>query len=289
MDVAVAPDLGIDVGPYRLIELVEKGSFSSVYQAKHRFLGTIHAMKMVHPEVDKAVVDALAQEARIQARIVHRHVARVTDGGSWRGRIYLVLDWVPGKDLEQLIDGDGLGGVGDRLRLFRGLVRGVHAMHRRHVVHRDLKPSNVMVREVGRRREAVVIDFHLAKILTPGAAPEPVGLSREFATLGTPGYMAPEQVTSVGSVDTRADLFSLGAILYEMVSGQPAFVEDDEHDLFLKGRLERYVPLADVVPGVDPELCDMVTSLLKADPTRRLGSARRLLLALDAHLSRRGS
>jgi len=279
-------DLGIDVGPYRLMELVEKGSFSSVYRARHRFLGTIHAMKMVHPEQDKAVVNALAQEGRIQARIVHRHVCRVTDAGSWRNRIFLVLDWVPGADLEQLLEADGLGDRVQRVKLFRGLVRGVHAMHRRHVVHRDLKPSNVMVRELGRRREAVVIDFHLAKILTPGRKPEPWGLSREYATLGTPGYMAPEQVTAVGSVDTRADLFSLGAILYELLCERPAFVEDEHHDLFLAAKLHHYVPLSEVLTQPDPELSSLVDRLLRAEPAERLGSARRLLLALDHWLHR---
>jgi len=246
-------------------------------------------MKLAQAHQDKVLVEALAQEGRIQARVVHRHVARVTDGGVFHDRVYLVLDWVTGADLEDLMDARALGSLVDRVRLFRGLARGVHAMHRRHVVHRDLKPSNVMVREVGRRREAVVIDFHLAKILTPGAAPAPWGISREFSTLGTPGYMAPEQVTAVGEVDTRADLFSLGAIFYEMLSGRPAYEQDDEHDLYLAARLERYTPLQEVVRGIDQELAGLVNSLLRADPARRLGSARRLLLALDQWLSRQRS
>lgn len=274
-------DLGVDIGPFRLLSLVDKGEFAAVYKAQHRFLGTHHAMKVLHPDQEAAIQDALALEARIQARIIHRHVARVTDAGSWRGRLYVVLDWVEGSSLADLIDQRRILSVGHALDLFRGLARGVHAMHRRHVVHRDLKPSNVLVRQVGRREEAVVIDFGLAKVLRPGEAPRPEGLSVEFHTLGTPEYMAPEQVGNAGEVDARADLFSLGVILYELLSNRLPFEANELGDAFLSSRVGRYRPIQEWVPDLDPRVVTLVDMLLTPDVDRRLGSARLLLLELD--------
>jgi eukaryotic-like serine/threonine-protein kinase len=274
-------DLGIDIGPYRLLKLIDKGKFAAVYQAQHRFLGTVSAIKMLNPGQDTPFQDALAKEARIQARIVHRHVARVVDAGSWRGRLYLVMDWVEGPLLSQMIDNKEIRDVDHALSLFQGLVRGVHAMHRRLVVHRDLKPTNVMVRQIGRREEPVVIDFGLAKILRPGEAPRAEGLSVEFHTLGTAEYMAPEQVTNAGEVDQRADLFSLGVILYELLTGAVPFCEQDGVDVYLASRCGQYRPIRERNPDVSETLAALCDQLLLPDVDARLGSARVLLLEID--------
>jgi len=281
-------DLGIDIGPYRLLCLVDKGEFAAVYRARHRFLGTICAVKMLHPDQDTPIEDALAKEARIQARIVHRHVARVIDAGSWRGRLYLVMDWVEGPLLASVVDEGLVKGPAHAIDLFRGLARGVHAMHRRHVVHRDLKPSNVMVRILNRREEAVVIDFGLAKVLRPGVAPKAEGLSVEFHTLGTPEYMAPEQVANAGEVDQRADLFSLGVVLYELMTGDVPFHQQNEGglDTYMAAKKGDYVRLRDKVTGLPEEIYRLSEGLLLPDPDQRRGTAREVLLELDRLRSR---
>lgn len=281
-------DLGIDIGPYRLLCLIDKGEFATVYKARHRFLGTICAVKMLHPDQDTALEDALAKEARIQARIVHRHVARVIDGGSWRGRLYLVMDWVEGPLLATMIDEGMVRDATHAVDLFRGLTRGVHAMHRRHVVHRDLKPSNVMVRQLNRREESVVIDFGLAKVLRPGEAPKAEGLSVEFHTLGTPEYMAPEQVANAGEVDQRADLFSLGVVFYELLTGDVPFALQGVGalDIYLAAKAGKYERLRDCRPGLPEQLYALSEHLLQPDPDQRQGSAREVLLELDRLRSR---
>ncbi len=276
-------DLGIDIGPYRLLTMVDKGEFAAVYKAQHRFLGTIVGVKMLLPDQDTPIEEALAQEARIQARIVHRHVARVFDAGSWRGRLYLVMDWVEGPLLATMIDEGQIKDPAHAIDLFRGLVRGVHAMHRRHVVHRDLKPSNVLVRDLGRREEPVLIDFGLAKILRPGEEPKAAGLSMEFRTLGTPEYMAPEQLARAGEVDMRADLFSLGVVLYELLTGDVPFHQEGESglDCYMAARAGQYEKLRERLPGLPEAVYTMSEQLLKPNPSDRPASAREMLLELD--------
>jgi serine/threonine-protein kinase len=161
-------------------------------------------------------------------------------------------------------------------------------MHRRHVVHRDLKPSNVMVRQVNRREESVVIDFGLAKVLRPGEAPKAEGLSMEFHTLGTPEYMAPEQVANAGEVDQRADLFSLGIVFYELLTGDVPFAQhgDEGLDIYLAARAGKYVRLRERRPGLPERLYALSEQLLLPDPEQRQGSARDVLLELDRLRSR---
>ncbi len=268
------------VGPYSVSRQVAQGPFSSVFRARHDVLNTEHAVKVANPTMRDAIGVAMLLGAELQARVVHPNVVQVTDAGHHAGRPWYAMAWSPGTTLAEWID-RGRVRPSRVAAIFRGVVRGLCAIHRIGVVHRDLTPTNVLMVERGSRVAPRITDLGLAKVVQLGAPPRAEGLSCEYSTLGTPGYMAPEQFENAGHVDHRADLFSLGAILYELVSGQPAF--DDEEEMMVFARVGRgdYTPLGDLDIDVSPRVVELVDALLQVDPDDRPESAEAVMVQLS--------
>lgn len=244
---------------YVLGPLLGAGGAARVYRAHDERLGVPVALKVL-THVTPTARARLQQEASVQAALRHPHVVAVTDTlevGTWPA---LVMELVEGPTLEELIATAPLP-LPEALDLYRGVLEGVAAAHARGLVHRDLKPGNILVARVGRRLIAKVTDFGLAKVLVGG-----VGTTRTGAIMGTPRYMAPEQVLDSKQVDTAADVWALGAILYELVTGRPAF--DGEETLAVFNRIAQgaYTPLP---PDVDPVLAALITDALSVDPALR--------------------
>ena len=206
----------------------------------------------------------------------------VTDVVDHEGGIGLLMEYVEGFSLEDCLAGGPMA-LDDALSTFRQVVAGVGAAHAAGVTHRDLKPANILLTTDGNQVVAKVTDFGIAKVLREGEAPT---MTRAGVTMGTPGYMAPEQISDSATADHRADIFALGAILYEMIAGVPALRESDVLATMNRTASGTYVPLSQLVPDVPEVVNWAVDGALEPDRRGRIQTCRDLARTLfgDADL-----
>ena len=263
------------IGSFSIERELGSGGMGVVLLGRHATLERRAVLKRLRPElaVSEELVERFAREARAAAAVHHQNVVAVYDWISWRGEHYIAQEYVDGVDLRAALA--RVGRLPWRIAALVALdvARGLEAIHARGTVHRDLKPANVLL---GRGGEVKIADFGVALESTAD------GLTRPGTTLGTPPYVAPEQLMGERS-DTRADLFAFGVVLYELLTGAPPFREpgEDESDTLLerisRGRFEGVRRAA---PDTPRWLVRCVHSLLRARPRRRPASVqivRRLL------------
>ena len=268
---------GAVLGRYRLLEPLGTGGLAVVYRARHETLGSEHALKMLRvatPSIQRRLVN----EGRVQARLRHPNVVTVHDVLESPQGPVLVMDIVDGPALDEWL-AENEPTLEQALRLFRDIVAGVAAAHAHGVVHRDLKPANILLQ--GAELTARVTDFGLAKALQVDGFGDNRKATRPGVTMGTPAYMAPEQIRDAKTVDERADLFSLGCILYELMCGRPAFTGEDNMEIFSAVSLSDYPRPQSVVPGLPNSVRDAIEGLLQADANDRIPDCQTLLTVLD--------
>jgi tetratricopeptide (TPR) repeat protein/TolB-like protein/predicted Ser/Thr protein kinase len=263
---------------YRVIRLIGKGGMGIVYQVHDLELDREIAMKLILGPLseDPAILERFRREVHLASKITHRNVLRVYDLGESDGVKFLTMELVPGRDLGKLLREEKLLALPRALHFFRQIAEGLAAAHEQQVLHRDLKPQNILVDETDR---VYITDFGLAKTL--GLS----DLTHTGASLGTPHYMSPEQVRSE-KVDERTDLYSLGVILYEMLTGCMPFDGVSPLEVALQRLHREPTPAIARNPAVPPYLDAMVRKCLALDPSRRYGSAREILADLDAQTVR---
>ncbi|MCB9663884.1 MAG: protein kinase [Alphaproteobacteria bacterium] len=261
---------GATLGPGELLDrfevegVVGRGGMATVYRVRHVHLHTLHALKVLDVSSEDEH-QRLLQEGRTQAALRHPNVVAVTDVVPVGRALGLVMDLVQGPDLRLWLN-DRLAPLDEVDALAEGLFAGVAAAHGAGVVHRDLKPGNILLDPSGGRIVPRITDFGLAKLLDAGARSV---LTRSGITLGTPAYMAPEQIGGSSRVDHRADLFALGAVLYELTTGHPAFEGDDLVSLLSAVSQGRHRPVQEVRPEVPPRLRAALEGALQTDPDAR--------------------
>ncbi len=265
---------------YRLLQRIYEGEYTLVFIALHDLLGSQLAVKMLRPDAPPELGKALIQEGRIQTVVVHPYVVRVTDAFMMHGQPVLAMEYVKGESMADYLDA-GPVPVELAVPLMRRIVRGVRAIHKRGIVHRDLKPENILLAVQGRQLRPRVTDFGFAKVLEQGKDPKPHGLSVSYRFIGTPEYMAPEQVDDPGRVDTRADLFSLGAMFYEMLTGKVCFEAPEETEILYRAARGEYVRLDELMPDLSPRIASIVHDLLEPRVERRIQSAKEVARRLD--------
>ncbi|MEM8711380.1 MAG: serine/threonine-protein kinase, partial [Planctomycetota bacterium] len=304
------------VGPYRILDSIGSGGFGLVYLAEQ--LSPVQrevALKVLRPGMDSSeILDRFEAEKSALSRMDHPGIANVLDAGTTdSGRPFFAMEYVPGEPITRFADASRLT-VEDRLRLFALVCDAVQHAHQKGVLHRDLKPSNVLVRRVDGRPRPKVIDFGVAKALDGdvlGRDPLDGASSprtRAGALVGTLEYMAPEQASGAltrGAVDSRADIYSLGVLLYELLSGrlpieprssarasgtdvvrallegEPLPLDASVDDEIARSRRESAVSLKRTLSG---ELDWIVQRALEKDPERRYASASELALDLRRYL-----
>jgi len=209
--------IGKEIGEYRITEHISDGGMASVYRAEHKLLGNLAAVKILNPvlSTDPEIRERFLQEARIQIALQHTNIVRVLNAYSTEEYSALVLELVEGQSLDKVLKRRGKLPVDEALTIFKQVLDAVGHAHEKGVIHRDLKPSNIMVCADG---SAKVTDFGIAKVLGD------TKLTRTGTSMGSPDYMSPEQVLGKKDIDHRTDIYSLGATLYEMLTGRPPFV-----------------------------------------------------------------
>jgi serine/threonine protein kinase len=275
----LAPGTRID--RYVVEQLIGRGGMAVVYRVRHAQLGSLHALKVLTLQ-SEAVQERLMREGRAQSSLRHPNIVPVTDVVVANGCPALVMELVEGPSLAQLLASTRLTLEQSDL-LARGILRGMAEAHRQGLVHRDLKPGNVLIALHDGELTPKITDFGLAKSVadTLGDGVDP---TKTGQTMGTAPYMAPEQVFDAKNIDARADIFSLGAVLYEMVTGEQAFSGDNQLVVFNAVIEGRYPPPTTLVEDLPPRMDSAIGAALTVDADERVGTCEQLL-----HLWREGA
>jgi serine/threonine-protein kinase len=267
-------------GRYRIEKLLGSGGMGSVYRAEHVHMRKAVAIKVLHREMTylPEVVARFEREAVAAARIEHPNVAAATDFGRLDdGAFYLVLEYVEGQSLRALMKEVKRLPSERALHIARQIAEALSAAHSAGIVHRDLKPDNVMLFERDEDTDFVkVLDFGIAKLSVEGGGQQQP-LTQLGSIFGTPDYMAPEQAQGL-PVDARADLYTLGVLLYEMVAGKTPFTDDDMVVVLTRQLTMDPPPLP---ADVEPPLELLIRTLLAKAPEQRLPSAADLVHRID--------
>ena len=251
-------------GRYRLIRHLQRGGTGTVYLGEHIHVGRSVAVKILRAALagETRVAERFAREARIISGLEHPHTLKLFDFG-WLddGRPYLVTEFLDGETLAERLERGPLS-VADAVRVMMAILGALNEAHAKGIVHRDLKPSNVFLQSTSDGERVRVLDFGIARQGMSTTLTEPGMI------MGTPTYMSPEQSLR-DDIDGRSDLYSLGAILFECVTGRPPFIAPHPQTLILKHALMPAPRLSDVADGLPVELEDAVASLLEKSPDLR--------------------
>ena len=275
---------------YKLLRLLGDGGMGSVYEAEHLRLGTRVAIKVLHSDLARrpGLIDRFLQEARVSAQIRSPHVVQVTDVESTPdGVAYLVMELLQGEPLSSVEKRERTLPVATACEYTLHILQALEAAHSLGVIHRDLKPDNVFVTFDGGKPVIKLIDFGIAKLkrVEGGLGPAVKNLTVAGMLMGTPEYMAPEQAYSAADIDVRADLYSVGVMLYEMLSGQTPAQGEDPRVVVLKVERGEVQPLVHVAPNVPPEVAGLVHRAMAPRPEMRFSSAAEMRIALEAVMS----
>ncbi len=265
---------GDDFGDYTLREKIGQGGMGAVYKAYDPGLDRVVALKVILPgnELTKAQIERFTREARAIAKIRHPNIITVYDIGE-NPQYFFTMDLIEGENLSQRIKAGPLD-VQTTIEVSAKMASALDAAHAKGIVHRDLKPSNIML---DRFCEPHLMDFGLAKLES-----EEEQITRTGDLLGTPEYMAPEQVDpSFGEVNHRSDVYALGSILYEMLTGKPPFVGTPIRVLWQKLNESPQRPSA-INPQVPPELDEICLRAMARDPEDRFLTALDMKEALES-------
>jgi serine/threonine-protein kinase len=279
----IDPLLGRNLdGRYTIVEKLGQGGMGAVYRGTQHSVGREIAIKVIsaHLVADRDAIKRFLREAKLASRLAHPNAVSVMEFGQTDdGLLYLVMELVTGRTLDQVIKREGVLKPERIVRIGMQVCDALEGAHALQIVHRDLKPANIMLLSQGRDL-VKVLDFGLAKSVAPDQAA--TTMTNAGALLGTPAYMPPELALG-GACDGRADLYSLGVILYLLGTGSLPFVSESPHELIAMHGHEKAPPMT----GVPPGLAAVVDRLLEKKPEDRFQSAADTREALDAALGAR--
>ncbi|HEX9030869.1 MAG TPA: protein kinase [Streptosporangiaceae bacterium] len=275
----MSPDLSEDrtFGAYHLIGLVGTGGMGVVYRAEQRLLGRVVALKVIRPEIAESgdYRARFLREARLAAAVDHPHIVPVFDFGEEAGQLYLTMQWIDGVELQRLIDRQPLEPA-RAVRIGTQIAAALDAIHNVGMLHRDVKPANILVRNIGGEDHAYLADFGIAKITNAQG-----GLTRTGWMVGTSGYLSPEQIQGQ-QPDARSDLYALGCVIFEALTGRRPFVGENDQAL-LWAHVSSPRPVAsEICPGLGRRYDECLIRALAVDPHDRFQSGRELAAALEA-------
>ncbi len=271
------------VNKYRLERLIGTGGMGIVYAATQLELDRKVAIKLLRPESYKSesLIARILIEARATARLSNPHVAKLLDVGRLESNVpFLVMEYLEGTSLSDVLSADGPRSVGHAVKYVLETCEALAEAHRAGIVHRDLKPANLFLTRNAYGEPCIkVLDFGISKFLGAGHDGS-LGLTDSRSLIGSPAYMSPEQMRSAKNVDRRTDIWSLGAVLFELLSGRPAWTGQSLSELCVQVTHDPSPTLHELCPGVVPELSAIVARCLQKEPSERYQDVADLALAL---------
>jgi serine/threonine protein kinase/lipopolysaccharide biosynthesis regulator YciM len=252
-------------GRYQIIEELGKGGMGKLYRALDKKLNEEVALKLIKPEIasDRKTLERFSNELKVARKIVHKNVGRMYHLSEDRRTHYITMEYVPGEDLKSFIRRSGQLAVGTTIRIAKQVCDGLAEAHTLGVVHRDLKPSNIMIDKDGNAR---IMDFGIARSL------KAKGITGAGVMIGTPEYMSPEQIEGK-EVDQRSDIYSLGVILYEMVTGRVPFEGDTPFIIGVKHKSEEPKDPKELNAQIPEDLSRVILKCMEKDKGERYQSA----------------
>jgi serine/threonine protein kinase len=258
---------------YQIIEELGSGGMGKVLKVFDSKVKEVVALKLLKPEIaaHEEIIERFRNELKFARKIVHKNVGRMYDINEEKGTHYILMEYVPGEDLKSFITRSRQLAVATALSIAMQILEGLKEAHRLGVVHRDLKPQNIMIDKEGNAR---IMDFGIARSLEDKGAMD-VGM-----IIGTPEYMSPEQAEGM-EADQRSDIYSLGLILYEMVTGKVPFQGETTLDIIKKHKTQEPPNPTELNPQVPPELARMILKCLEKDREKRYQTAGEVLAELN--------
>ena len=283
---------GFLLGQYRVLDQIGRGGMGRVFKAEHRTMGRIVALKVLAPDLlrtDRAQ-ELFLREVRAAAQLVHPNIVTAYDANKIDGRYFLVLEFVDGPNLEQLVRRQGPLPVGQACDYVRQIAIGLQCAHLLGMVHRDVKPANVLVQRRGLNGDEVglvkISDFGLARLSDPNAADEfsdhpGTIMTKDNTVTGTPDYLSPEQAQSLHKTDIRSDLYSLGCTFYFLLTGQVVFPGGGTLDKLIRHGSEKAADVRDARPETPAAVAAIVAKLLAKHAPDRYQTPAELAAALE--------
>jgi serine/threonine protein kinase len=267
--------IGQTLGQYQIIAQLGHGGMATVYKAYHPRLDRYVAVKVVHPMFtqDESFLARFEREAQIAARLDHPHIVPIYDFAEYQGQPYLVMKFIEGTTLKSVLADRALP-LADILKLMPPIADALDYAHRQGVLHRDIKPSNIIIDTAG---VPYLTDFGLARMVKSGES----SLSHDLL-LGTPHYISPEQAQGRADITARADQYSLGVVLYELITGQVPFSADTPLAVVHSHIHTPPPPPSAINPAIPPAVDAVLMRALAKDPEARFESASAMVSAFSA-------
>ncbi len=284
------------INQYKVLDRLGRGRMAGVYKAQHA-LGQTVAIKVLPPSKakDQQLRARFQREARLAMKLRHPNVVRTFQVGETAGLLYLVMECLEGETLEDVLQRRKKLPVSEAVRVAYLALLGLQHLHEHAMVHRDIKPANLMIVPAGTpgpadttlRSTVKILDLSLARALSddpPSEDGSPSELTGEGTLLGTPDYMAPEQARDAHAADIRADIYSLGCVLYHMIAGQSPFCDSNIISQMLRHASEPARPLKEFTPTVPDGLQQIINWMMAKDPAKRYPTPERAAQALQVFL-----
>jgi serine/threonine-protein kinase len=262
-------------GRYKVEKVIGEGGMATVYLATDLKHKRKVAVKVMRPELAATLgAERFLREVEIAGQLSHPHILPMYDSGESDGLLYYVMPYVPGETLRERLQREGALPADDALRLAREVAEALAYAHRQGIIHRDIKPANILLSE----GHALVADFGIARAVGEGGGEQ---LTRTGIAVGTPQYMAPEQATGDKEVDGRADVYATGAMLYEMLAGEPPFTGPSARVILTRSLTEAPRALTGARQGLPAAVDAVVQKSLAKNPADRYATGAALVTALD--------
>jgi serine/threonine protein kinase len=282
MELETPPNASVQaIGNYDLLEKIAEGGMGTIYRGRHRETGQIVAIKVMPANMasNKVLLKRFEQEFRAASRLDHPNIVRALDYGDHGSMPYLVMEFVDGESLGRKLEREGRMNEADAIRIIAQVAQGLHRAHKQSLIHRDVKPDNILITPTG---AAKLADLGLVK-----ETEADLNLTRTGRGLGTPHFMSPEQFRDAKNADIRCDIYSLGATLYQMVTGELPFKSNGPLDAWLKKIQNEVTPPRELVPALSERIDWAIMRAMSADPAMRPATCREFVEDLTGHSTRR--